>query len=199
MGKLSKKRGDRALDAAVGAFEQARATLLQRLDDIDLDDIRKRGLRLAGSVQSDLERRIRPRRRLVTPWRVAGIAGLVLLGGAAAGAGFVIYDRGRREAAGRRLGGVRARARERYAELTGGRTQAEADLLARVNHAIAAAGAPPEGLEVAVEGGTVYLRGAVADPAFVDAAAERAHGVRGVVAVVNLSTSAAREQATPRT
>jgi hypothetical protein len=37
----------------------------------------------------------------------------------------------------------------------------------------------------------------VTDPALADAAAERAHGVPGVVAVVNLTTSAAaREQAT---
>jgi hypothetical protein len=57
-------------------------------------------------------------------------------------------------------------------------------------------GGGPYGLVIVVEGRTVYLRGAVADPAFVDAAAERAHGVRGVVAVVNLTTSAAREQAT---
>jgi hypothetical protein len=42
-----------------------------------------------------------------------------------------------------------------------------------------------------VEGRTVYLRGAVNDPGAVDAAAERAHAIPGVVAVVNLTTSAA--------
>jgi osmotically-inducible protein OsmY len=42
---------------------------------------------------------------------------------------------------------------------------------------------------VEVEGRTVYLKGAVADPAAADAAAERAHAVEGVVAVVNHTTT----------
>jgi osmotically-inducible protein OsmY len=193
MGKSIKRRGDRALATAAAALDQARATLAQRLEDVDLDAVRKQGVRIAGSVQSDVERRIRPRRRGLSPWGVAGITGLVVLSAAAVGVAFVVSDRERREAAGRRLSG----ARERYAELTGGRTQAESDLEARVNEAIAEGGASPDGLAVVVEGRTVYLRGAVADPAYVDGAAERVHGVRGVVAVVNLTTSAAREQATP--
>jgi hypothetical protein len=40
----------------------------------------------------------------------------------------------------------------------------------------------------------VYLRGAVSDTAFVDAAAERVHGVPGVVAVVNLTGGSADQQ-----
>ena len=52
-------------------------------------------------------------------------------------------------------------------------------------------------LAVLLTGGTVYLRGAVADPASVDAAAERAHGVPGVVAVVNLTTSRSGDQRSP--
>lgn len=194
MGKPRKRRGERALDEVVGALDQARGALAQRLDDIDLQAMQKRGMRRAGFFRSDLQRRIRPpRRRTISPWSVAGIAGLAVLGAAAIGVGFVVYDRERRQEARRRLGGVQQRARERYAELIGGRTQAEVELESRVREAIAAGGAAPEGLEVVVEGRTVYLRGAVSDPAFVDAAAERVHGVPGVVAVVNLTTSAAEE------
>jgi hypothetical protein len=198
MGKLSKSRGERAVLAAIDALDQLRDMLVQRLDDVDLKAVRTRGVRLAGSVRRDLERRVRPRRRRVTPWSAAGITGLAVIGAALVGIGYMAYDRERREAARRRLGGVQSRARERYAELTGGRTPAEADLADRVRSAVAEGGTPPDGLELVVEGRTVYLRGAVSDPALADAAAERAHGVSGVVAVVNLTTSAARDQATQR-
>jgi len=195
MGKANKRRGEQALDTAIGALEKARGSLVQRLDDIDMDAIRKRGTRLAGSMRSDLQRRIRPRRRRASPLRLVGLTGLAVLGAAAVGIGYLAYDRERREAARRRLADVQSRARERYAELTGGRTQAEIDLEERVRQAVADGGSLPDGLELVVEGRTVYLRGAVADPASVDAAAERIHGVSGVVAVVNLTTSANREQA----
>jgi hypothetical protein len=169
---------------------------VQRLDEIDLEAMRKQGTRLAGSVRSDLERRIRPRpRRRISPWGVVGITGLVVLGAAAVGVGYVAYDRERREAARRRLTGMQVRARERYAELTGGRTRAETELGQRVEQAIREGGPAPSGLEVVVEGRTVYLRGAVDDPAVVDAAAERIHGVPDVVAVVNLTTRNARQEA----
>jgi osmotically-inducible protein OsmY len=194
MGNGSKRRGERALDTAIGALDQARATLVQRLNELDVEAMRKQGVRLAGSVRTDLRRRMQPRRRRVSPWGVAGIAGIVVLGAAVVGVGYVAYDRERREAARRRLNDVQSLARERYAELTGGRTRAEADLEERVRQAIADGGGAPQ-LDVVVEGRTVYLRGGVSDPAAVDAAAERIHGVAGVVAVVNLTTSAAREQA----
>jgi hypothetical protein len=200
MGKVTKVRGERAFNGAVGALDRVRGVLVQRLDDIDLKSAQKRGTRWAGGVRSDLGRRLQPPRRRMAPWAVAGITGLVALGAAAAGIGYVLYDRERREAARRRLDAVRSRARERYAELVG-EPSAEADLEARVRAAIADGGTPPAGLEVVLEGRTVYLRGAVSDPAFVDAAAERVHGVPGVVAVVNLTTSAAEEKrarATPR-
>src|SRR5215472_7075808 len=111
MAKESKTRGERALDYAVGALDQARGTLVQRLDDMDIDAMRKRGVRIAGSVRSDLERRVRPRRRRVSPWGMVGMAGLMVLGAAAVGVGFVVYDRERREAARRRLGDAQSRAR----------------------------------------------------------------------------------------
>jgi len=194
MGKVSKGRGDQAIRAMAGVMDQARGELVRRLDEIDLDAMRKRGTRLAGSVRSDVERRVRPRRRRVSPWGVVGITGLVALSAAAVGVGYVVYDRERREAARRRLDGMQAKARQRYAELTGGRTASEADLEARVKDAIADA---PKGLEVVVEGNTTYLRGAVPDPAAIDSIVERVHGVPGVVAVVNLTTGS-REQAANR-
>lgn len=199
MAKLNRRRGERVIDQAIDAIDQARGTLVQRLDDIDIEAVRRRGNRLAGTVRSDLERRIRPRRRGISSWGFAGIAGLVVVGAAGVAAGYILYDRERRDEARRRLSGVQTLARERYAELSGGRTRAEADLEARVAEAIAENGSAPAGLEVVVEGRTVYLRGAVADTAAVDAAAERIHGVPGVVAVVNLTTSAARNEAANRT
>src|SRR5215472_4924842 len=151
MGKASKRRGERALQGAIGALDQTRGALVRRLDDIDLEAMRKRGTRLAGSVRSDLQRRVAPRQRRVSPWGLVGIAGLVVLGAAAVGVSYIAYDRERREAARRRLGDVQARARERYAELTGGRTQAEVDLESRVRQAIGNGDAGPQGLEVVVE------------------------------------------------
>jgi hypothetical protein len=193
MGNASRWRAERALDTAIGALDSARGTLSQRLDELDIEGMRRRGIRFAGSFRSDLARRMQPRRRRVSPWGVAGIAGIVLLGAAAVGIGYVVYDRERREGARRRLNDVQSRARDRYAELTGGRTRAEADLENKVRQAIGNGGSAPQDLDVVVEGRTVYLRGKVSDTAAVDAAAERIHGVPGVVAVVNLTTSA-REQ-----
>jgi len=181
----------------IGVMDHARGTLARRLDEIDLEAMRKRGTRLAGSLRSDVERRVRPRQRRVSPWGVVGITGLVALSAAAAGIGYVVYDRERRESARQRLNEMQAKARERYAELTGGRTASEADLEARVKEVIGDGGTAPGGLEVVVEGNTVYLRGSVADAGGVDAIVERVHGVPGVVAVVNLTTGS-REQASQR-
>lgn len=213
MSKATKKRGEAVLRDAVAALDQARGTLAHRLDELDLEAMRRRGYRWYGSMQ----RRFRPRRRMgLTSGQMAAIAGLVAFSAAAVGAGYMLRDRERREQARRRIDSMRwsaarqmrsaaremqSAAQQRYAELTGGRMRAESDLRRRVEQAIAASGTPPPGLEVMVEGRTVYLRGAVSDPALVDAAAERVHGVPGVVAVVNLTGSSADQQrmrATPQ-
>ena len=196
MGKAFMRRANGALNGRKG-FDQAREMLAQRLGEIDLEAMQKRGTKLAGAVRTDLQRRIRPKRRGPSPGAMIGLAGIALAGLAAAGVGFLAYDRDRRAAARKRLEEVRSGVRERYAELSTGRTKAEADLKEQVSKAIAEGGHMPDGLETAVEGRTVYLRGAVADAASVDAAAERAHGVPGVVAVVNLTTGRSNDQRSP--
>ena len=203
MGKASLRWGNRTFDGQK-SFDEARRALAQRLGEIDIEAMRKRGTVLAGLVRSDLQRRIRPQRRRPSPGAMLGIAGLALLGLAAAGVGYVISDRERRqwalkrqEWARKRMEEMRSGVSERYAELTSGRTRAEAELEERVEKAVSEGGRAPDGLETVVEGRTVYLRGAVADPASVDAAAERAHGVPGVVAVVNLTTSRSGDQRSP--
>jgi hypothetical protein len=188
MSKATRKRAERTLTDVVRTLDQVRATLARRLEEVDLEATSKRGVRWAGKVRTDIERRARPKRRRMPAAGLAGIAGVVLLG-AAAGVGYLLYDRERREAARLRFDGVQRGARERYAELTG-RGQTQVDLEKRVREAIVNGGRMPQGLEVVVEGRTVYLRGAVSDSGAVDTAAERAHAVPGVVAVVNLTTSA---------
>ena len=79
MGKVARKRAEQTLDSAVGALDQARGVLVRRLDDIDFKAVQRRGLRWAGAVRSDLDRRARPQRR-TSPWAIAGLAGLVALG-----------------------------------------------------------------------------------------------------------------------
>jgi hypothetical protein len=224
MNRSLKKRTDTALDELSRTYELVRELLIQRLEDVDTERMRKRGsayatklagriddidtkalqrrgYRYAGALRKEVERRVpkeidrrmRPRRQPRWP-----IAGLVVLGAGLAALGWSMYDRSRREAVRQRLSEAQSRARERYADLGGvggaigkvsGRTNGHDNgLKNRVEEAIAAGGPRPNGVEVSVEGRTVYLRGAVDDPAAVDAAAERIHAVDGVVAVVNLTT-----------
>ena len=187
---------------------------MKRLEDVDVEDIRKRGARYAevakkGAGKSakvarqKLVERMRPR-----PKRRVPVVGLLVVGAAAAGIGYLLlYDRRRRAAIAGQVNKLQQGARQRYAEL-GGVTGAvekvrdrvgvtapeldEAALEEHVRQVVTEGGKPTPGLKVAVEGRTVYLRGAVEDPGAVDAVAERVHGVDGVVAVVNLTTTPAR-------
>ena len=244
MNRSLKKRTDTALDELARTYELVRELLIQRLEDVDTEGMRKRGsayasklagrvdtegmrkrgsayagklagriddvdtkalqrrgYRYAGALRKEMERRVskevdrrvRPRRQPRWP-----VAGLVVLGAGMAALGWAMYDRSRREAMRQRLSDAQSRARERYADLGGvggaigkvsGRTNGHDNgLKNRVEEAMAAGGSRPNGVDVSVEGRTVYLRGAVDDPAAVDAAAERIHAVDGVVAVVNLTT-----------
>ncbi|MDQ6900033.1 MAG: BON domain-containing protein [Candidatus Dormibacteraeota bacterium] len=170
------------------------------------------GGRYADSLLASVEERLRPQPRR----RGLPIAGGLLLIGLGAAIAYLAYDRGRREALAGQANRLQQTARQRYAELggiggvvekvqTGGiggvvdKVQkvrgnggagsvglGEAELEEKVR---AVVGDSPQGLRVAVEGRTVYLRGAVADASAADAAAERAHAIEGVVAVVNLTTA----------
>jgi osmotically-inducible protein OsmY len=224
MNRSLKKRTETALDELARTYELVREVLIQRLEDVDTEGMRKRGsayaskladriddidtkalqrrgYRYAGALRKGMERRVskevdrRLNRRSRPRWPIAGLA---VVGVALAAVGWTMYDRNRREAMRQRLGEAQSRARERYADLGGvggaigkvsGRTNGQDNgLKSRVDEAIAAGGSRPNGVDVSVEGRTVYLRGAVDDPAAVDAAAERIHAVDGVVAVVNLTT-----------
>jgi osmotically-inducible protein OsmY len=191
---------------------------MNRLEEVDVDDFRKRGARYAEVARKSatkgakvagqkLATRVRPRPKRRVPIPVIG----VLVVGAAAGVGYLLLqDRRRRDAITGRVTQLQKGAQQRYAEL-GGVTGAvdkvrtrvggpvpeldEAALEQKVREVVAEAGKPVSGLKVTVEGRTVYLRGAVDDPGTVDGVAERVHGVDGVVAVVNLTTTPARATA----
>jgi BON domain len=220
MNKVLKKRTETALDELARTYELVRELLGQRLEDIDTDAVRKRGskyasrlagriddidtralqrrgYRYAGSLRKRVEDRVRPQPQ--PRWPAAGLAGLAILGLGLGALGWLMYDRSRREAMRQRLSQAQGLARERYADLGGvggaigkvsGRTNGQDQgLKRRVEEAIGPS--RPSGLELSVEGRTVYLRGTVDDPAAADAAAERIHSVDGVVAVVNLTTGQA--------
>jgi hypothetical protein len=188
MGKPS--ASEQAMMNAVAGLDAARAGLARRLQDTSFEEMRKQGYKQANAMRT---RWGRQRQQDRTPY-VIGLAGAAAVLGVAAGIiGWVLYDRERRDNVGERLNSLQSQARQRYADLTSsladGRKNGGTDLKPKVEQAIAAGGSRPDGLDVSVEGRTVYLRGSVSDPAAIDAAAERVHGVPGVVAVVNLTTA----------
>lgn len=201
-----RKKGDTALSELARTYEMVRDELADRIDDIDA---RQFGGRVYASardlrerVQGRVQERVRPKPR--RRFRI----GLVIACGAAAGIGYLLYDRRRRSmiqnritqlSSGRRAGvssavdGVMGKVRGQQA----GRLD-EDRIRSEVEAAITGAGeggGMPEGLQVAVEGRTVYLRGTV-DGTLADQAATRAQQVEGVAAVVNLTTPP--QPATPR-
>lgn len=209
----NKGRAPAARDQAVKAYGTLRDLVAERLSEVDTAGLRKRGLALTGqgmdladNARKMARRRlaglpVAPPKRRTFPVVPVAIGGAVVVVAAAATAWF-LYDRRRREMVRDRFTQVSSAAKERYVQLGGVSGAAQTvrdriqkgngngtDLRPRVVEAIAAGGGVPHGLQVEVEGRTVYLKGAVADPAAADAAAERAHGVDGVVAVVNHTTT----------
>jgi BON domain-containing protein len=203
-----RKKGDSALTELQRTYEMLRDQLADRLDEIDARALGNRAYSYSRDLRKRVEDRVRPQ-----PKRRVPFAAIVLLG-AAIGIGFLLYDRRRRDMVQGRLTQLRVRTQERIAPAVGsGLTGAvdnvmgkvrggsveldEQRLKGEVEAAIAGAaegGALPDGLQIAVEGRTVYLRGTV-DPGTADQAAVRAQSVEGVAAVVNL-TAAPQQPAT---
>ncbi len=193
-----RNRGESARDELTKTYVLLRDMLADRLDDIDREAIGKRGYQAAADIRRKVENRVRPRPRRRLP-----LAGLILLAGAV-GVGVLLYDHRRRDMVRGRITQVQVRGREKLDELggvsgavdtvmgkvrSGGGPADETRLRSDVQTAVTAGGALPAGLKLTVEGRTVYLRGVVDNPAFVDQAAERAQNVDGVAAVVNLTSS----------
>jgi len=207
-----RKKGDTALSELAKTYELVRDEFADRLDDLagridDLDAKRLQGRAYASARElrsrvEDRVRTVRPaRRRSSFPW------GLLLVGFATLGVAWVLYDRRRRDMIQGRITQLGVRTREQMAPgmkngisgavdgvmgkvRSGSRAMDEAAHKTEVEAAIAGAGEGggiPDGLQVAVEGRTVYLRGTV-DSALADQAAARAQQVDGVAAVVNLTT-----------
>lgn len=124
---------------------------------------------------------------------------------AGVGVGYLVADRRSRAALKGGLVKVQDEAKHRVPALVdtlddirsrwsrGGSAAEEAALRARVEAALTQAGA--SGLEVGVEGRTVYLKGAVAGREALDSAIERARSVEGVAAVINLATAGSAKKA----
>jgi len=195
-----RNKGDSAVAELARTYEVLRDQLAQRLDEIDARALGNRAFSYSKDLRQRVEGRVRPKPRRRFP-----IAAAIALG-AAIGIGLLLYDRRRRDMVQGHLTQLKVRTRERFAPAMGNGLSGAVDnvmgkvrggsveldeqkLQSQVEAAIAGeGGALPDGLQVAVEGRTVYLRGTV-DPAGADQAAVRAQSVAGVAAVVNLTAA----------
>ena len=204
-----RKKGDSAVSELQRTYEMLRDQLADRLDEIDTRALGNRAYSYSRDLRRRVEGRVRPQPRRRVPF-----AAIVLLG-AAIGVGFLLYDRRRRDMVQGRLTQLRVRTQERIAPAMGNGLSGAVDnvmgkvrggsveldeqrLKGEVEAAIGGAaegGALPDGLQIAVEGRTVYLRGTV-DPGTADQAAVRAQSVEGVAAVVNLTAAPQQPAAT---
>ncbi len=207
-----RRKGDTALSELAKTYELVRDELTDRLDglagridDLDTRRLRGRAYTSARQLRSSVQDRVRPmtraRSRRRFPW------GLLVLGGLTFGLAWLLYDQRRRDMIQGRITQIGARTREQVAPnmkngisgavdgmmgkvRSGGRALDEMALKTEVEAAITGigeGGGLPDGLQVAVEGRTVYLRGMVVSTV-ADQAAARAQQVEGVAAVVNLTT-----------
>jgi hypothetical protein len=198
-----RRRSESAFEDLARTYEMIRDLIADRLEDMDAAALRDRATttsrRMSKQLRTRVERRVRPRPQRRPPLSLTA----VMVMGAAAGLGYLLYDRRRRDMLRGRLTQVQVRARERMSGMgvsgavdsvmarvrpSGGVTELESSLQAQVDEAVAGGGLTPMGLEAKVEGRTVYFRGAIQDPAAVDQAMERVQQIPGVVAVVNLTT-----------
>jgi osmotically-inducible protein OsmY len=171
-----------------GQFKRLSRAARERVqEEVDIDDISKQlgGLssRARKRFETEIARRRRPRRRV--PW------GLVIAGcaGVCVGA-YLVANADRRRRLQEQANSLYGQARERVPKMASRMRSSvdEAATKAAVEAAILSQlGSPPGHLDVEVEGRTVYLRGRVEEPGFVDRAIEVARGVEGVAAVINLT------------
>ena len=201
-----RKKSDGALAELLKTYELIREEVADRMvevagriEEIDAEKLGRRAQGSARALRTRVESRVRPAPRRRMP------AGLMVLGAATLGLAWLLYDRRRRDMIQGRITQLGVRTQEQVPGVRDGVTSAvdsvmgkvrrnqgaldETKLQADVEAAIKAGGqALPEGLQVAVEGRTVYLRGTV-EAAVADQAAGRAQQVEGVAAVVNLTAA----------
>ena len=134
-------------------------------------------LRARSRVEAEIERRRRPPTQRRIPWA------LIIAGGTVVGvAVYLAASSERRRRLQESAGNLYGQARERVPKMAGRvrSTGDEAAMKAAVEAAILSQqGSPPGHLDVEVEGRTVYLRGRVDEPGFVDRAVEIGRGVNG--------------------
>jgi osmotically-inducible protein OsmY len=169
-------------------FKRLSRTARERVqEEVDLEEISKQLSRLSTRarkrLENEIERRRPPKRRF--PWALVVATGV----GVAVGV-YLATDAERRRQLREGAGSLYGQAREKMPKVAD-RVKSKADE-ATTKAAVEAAilselGSPPGHLDVEVEGRTVYLRGRVEEPGFVDRAVEVARGVEGVAAVINLT------------
>jgi osmotically-inducible protein OsmY len=156
-------------------------------EEIDVEQISKQLSRLSSRARKrfddEVNRRRRPRRRV--PW------GLLIAGGVGIGIGaYLVASAERRRRLQEQATSLYGQARDRVPKMAGRmRSTIDETATKAADEAaiLAQLGSPPGHLDVEVEGRTVYLRGRVEEPGFVDRAVEVARGVDGVVNVINLT------------
>src|SRR2546428_6383189 len=99
-----RRRQGGILNELISALESVRTGLMRRLEDVDVDDLKKRGARYADVAKKGANRSAKAARRSLAtrmrpqPRRRAPMIGILVVGAAAAGIGYLLlYDRRRRE------------------------------------------------------------------------------------------------------
>lgn len=200
LGRMSKIDADELADRALKMSQAARKR-------IDADEIRGRAVKMSGralkasrTARRRAESRIRPRRSRPS------IPLIALALGIGAAAGYVLIDAGRRQRMRTGVTRLTETARDRIEGMgvsdavdgvmnrvrpNNSAAVQDGALREEVESALGGAGLPA-GVDLSVEGRTVYLRGTVSDSDQLDHSMEKIQSLTGVVAVVNLTVPAAR-------
>ena len=213
MNRIVKKKSESALDELMRAFEAARDEILDRVSKIDTDEfvdravkmtdraakISGRAAKMSRTARQLAESRVRPKRRSLN------IPLIALALGIGAAAGYVLVDAGRRQRMRTGVTRLTENAKDRIEGMgvsgavdgvmnkmrpNNSAAVQDGELRQEVQSALGSEGLPA-GLDLSVEGRTVYLRGTVTDSAQLDRSMEKIQSLSGVVAVVNLTVPAA--------